>query len=52
MDIYRASYAGDGEWAPLFAGQGVRLARREQPAGEIVAELMAVVRRVREQLPS
>jgi nitronate monooxygenase len=52
MDIYRASYAGDGEWAPLFAGQGVRLARREQPAGEIVAELMAETRRVREQLPS
>jgi nitronate monooxygenase len=51
MDIYRASYGGDGEWAPLFAGQGVRLARREQPAGEIVGELVAEARRIREQLP-
>jgi nitronate monooxygenase len=38
-DIYRASLAADGEWAPLLAGQGLRLARREQPAAEIVAEL-------------
>jgi nitronate monooxygenase len=51
LDIYRASIAGDGEWAPLFAGQGVRLGRREQPAGEIVRELVADARRVRERLP-
>jgi nitronate monooxygenase len=52
MDIYRASYIADGDWAPLLAGQGVRLARREQPAGEIVRELIEEARRVREQLPS
>jgi hypothetical protein len=38
-DIYLASLAGDADWAPLLAGQGLRLARRVQPAGEIVAEL-------------
>jgi nitronate monooxygenase len=52
FDIYRASLADDGEWATLFAGQGLRLARREQPAAEIVRELVAEARRVREQLPS
>jgi nitronate monooxygenase len=40
-DIYRASLAGDADWAPLLAGQGAGLARREQPAGEIVRELVA-----------
>jgi len=50
LDIYRASLERDGDWAPLFAGQGLRLARREQPAGEIVRELVAEVRRVRERL--
>jgi len=50
IDIYHASFAGDGEWAPLFAGQGVRLARREQPANEIVSDLVAEARRVRERL--
>ncbi len=40
-DLYRASYAADGDWAPLYAGQGLRLARRVQPAAEIVAELRA-----------
>jgi nitronate monooxygenase len=49
-DIYRASFAGDGEWAPLFAGQGVRLAQREQPAGEIVRELVAEAERVARRL--
>ena len=49
-DIYRASLAGDGDWATLFAGQGLRLARREQPAGEIVRELMAEARAVLEGL--
>ena len=51
LDIYRASLADDGEWAPLFAGQGVRLGRREQPAAEIVRELVEEARRVREDLP-
>jgi len=49
-DIYRASLGADGGWAALFAGQGVRLARREQPAGEIVRELLAEARRVRARL--
>jgi nitronate monooxygenase len=40
-DIYRASLAGDGDWAPLLAGQGLRMARRSQPAAEIVAELLS-----------
>ena len=42
-EIYRRSLETDGDWAPLFAGQGLRLARREQPAAEIVAELLAAV---------
>jgi nitronate monooxygenase len=42
-DLYRASAADTGDWAPLFAGQGLRLAQREQPAAEIVAELLAAV---------
>ena len=50
IDIYHASLAGDGQWAPLFAGQGVRLARREQPASEIVSQLVAEVERVRGRL--
>jgi nitronate monooxygenase len=52
MDIYRASLADDGEWATLFAGQGLRLARREQPAGEIMRELVAEARAVRDRLPA
>jgi nitronate monooxygenase len=51
IDIYLTSLADDAEWAPLYAGQGARLARREQPAGEIVTELVAEARRVRERLP-
>lgn len=47
MDIYRASLADDGEWAPLYAGQGLRLATREQPAAEIVRELAAELERAR-----
>lgn len=39
VDIYSASFAADGEFAPLLAGQGLRLARRVQPAAEIVREL-------------
>ena len=45
LDLYRASLAADGEWAPLLAGQGLRLARREQPAAEIMAELRETVAR-------
>jgi nitronate monooxygenase len=51
-DIYRASLADDGEWATLFAGQGLRLARREQPAAEIVRELVAEADAVRGRLPA
>jgi nitronate monooxygenase len=50
-EIYRASLASDGEWAPLFAGQGVRVGRREQPAGEIMRALVEEARGVRERLP-
>jgi nitronate monooxygenase len=49
-DIYRASLQGDAEFATLFAGQGLRLARREQPAGAIVRELVEEVRAVRARL--
>jgi len=52
MDIYRASLAADAEWTPLFAGQGVRLARREQPAAEIVRELVAEAAAVRDHFPA
>jgi nitronate monooxygenase len=51
LDIYRVSQAGDGDWNPLFAGQGVRLARREQAAADIVAELVAEAAAVRTGLP-
>ncbi|HUR95145.1 MAG TPA: nitronate monooxygenase [Gemmatimonadales bacterium] len=50
LDIYRASLADDGEWATLFAGQGLRLAGTEQPAAAIVRELVAEVRSVRDRL--
>jgi nitronate monooxygenase len=49
-DIYSASIAADGDWAPLMAGQGLRLARRVQPAKEIVAELAADLERIRSAL--
>jgi nitronate monooxygenase len=47
LDIFRASLAADGEWTPLLAGQGAGLVRREQPAGEIVRELVAEAAAVR-----
>ena len=50
-ELYRASFAEDGEWAPLLAGQGLRLAAREQAAAEIMRELAATARVVRERLP-
>jgi nitronate monooxygenase len=51
-ELYRASFADDGEWAPLLAGQGLRLATAEQPAADIVRELARGARDVRERLPS
>jgi nitronate monooxygenase len=51
-DIYRASLAADGEWAPLLAGQGLRMARRVQPAAEIVAELVGELERTVSSLRS
>jgi nitronate monooxygenase len=39
-DLYRAAIAnGDAAWAPLFAGQGLRLARKTSSAAEIMASL-------------
>ena len=39
-DLYRAAVANDdASWAPLFAGQGLRLARGTSPAAEIIASL-------------
>ena len=39
-DLYRAAIdRDDADWAPLFAGQGLRLARSGAPAGEIVTAL-------------
>jgi|1186.fasta_scaffold01704_3 nitronate monooxygenase len=49
-ELYRASFAEDGEWAPLLAGQGLRLAVREQATAEIMRELTATAREVRERL--
>jgi nitronate monooxygenase len=50
-ELYRASLGEDGEWAPLLAGQGLRLASTEQDAAEIMRELARVGREVRERLP-
>jgi len=50
-ELYRASFAEDGEWAPLLAGQGLRLANAGQDAAEIVRELARIGRDVRERLP-
>jgi NAD(P)H-dependent flavin oxidoreductase YrpB (nitropropane dioxygenase family) len=36
-DLYQA---GDPELFPLYAGQGLRLLRGEQPAAEVVEELV------------
>ena len=39
-DLYRVAVgAGDADWAPLLAGQGLRLARAEASAAEIVASI-------------
>jgi nitronate monooxygenase len=50
-ELYRSSFAEDGEWAPLLAGQGLRLASAEQTAADIMRELAQVGREVRERLP-
>ena len=50
-ELFRASFADDGEWAPLLAGQGLRLATAEQPAADIMRELARAGREVRERLP-
>lgn len=42
QDIYAAAQSrGAGEYMPLWAGQGLRLATQEQGAAEMVAELVA-----------
>jgi len=44
-DLYRAAIASDNAaWAPLLAGQGLRLARGETAAAEIVESLKEEVR--------
>jgi nitronate monooxygenase len=50
-ELYRASFGEDGEWAPLLAGQGLRLASAEQDAAAIMRELSRVGREVRDRLP-
>jgi nitronate monooxygenase len=50
-ELYRASFSEDGEWAPLLAGQALRLATAEASAEEIVRELARVSQEVRERLP-
>jgi len=49
-ELYRTSFAEDGEWAPLLAGQGLRLAVREETAADIMRELTATARAVRARL--
>jgi nitronate monooxygenase len=49
-DLYRAAVgAGDTDWAPLLAGQGLRLARAEASAAEIVESLVSGVAATRER---
>jgi nitronate monooxygenase len=50
-ELYRTSITEDGDWAPLLAGQGLRLAVREEAAADIMRELAATARVVRERLP-
>jgi nitronate monooxygenase len=41
-DIYAASQAADnGDYSPLFAGQGLRMLKDEQSAAEIVEEILS-----------
>ena len=51
-DIYAASQAADnGEYSPLFAGQGLRMLKDGRGAAEVVAEIVddasAVLARLR-----
>jgi nitronate monooxygenase len=49
-DIYRAAVAADdADWAPLLAGQGLRLARGEATAAQIIEALMNGVLAARER---
>jgi len=49
-DIYRAAVAADdADWAPLLAGQGLRLAREEGTAAQIIEALMVGVIAARER---
>jgi len=49
-DIYRAAVASDdAEWAPLLAGQGVRLARGEATVAEIIETIIKGAVAVRER---
>jgi NAD(P)H-dependent flavin oxidoreductase YrpB (nitropropane dioxygenase family) len=50
-DFYTEAQArGEADWFPLLAGQGLRLLKRGQSAGEIVAELVAEAGAVFERL--
>jgi nitronate monooxygenase len=50
-EIYTEAQAcGEADWFPLLAGQGLRLLKRGQSAGEIVAELVAEAGAVFERL--
>ena len=46
----KTQYEGDVEAMPLWAGQGVGLVRRRQPAAEIVSEIMSEAEDVLEAL--
>ena len=49
-DVYRAAVAaGDADWAPLLAGQGLRLARAVTSAAEIVDSIASGVIAARER---
>jgi nitronate monooxygenase len=51
QDVYGAAQSrGAADYMPLWAGQGLRLATREQGAAEIVAELVAQARAEIERL--
>ena len=49
-DLYRAAVgAGDTEWAPLLAGQGLRMARGDASAAEIVESIVSGAAAARER---
>jgi hypothetical protein len=49
VDGLRAHRRGDADWAPLLAGQGLRLARAEASAAEIVESIVEGVLTARER---